>query len=111
MNQRFIQSNLKEAQEELARLLEALSSDGEVSFEDFHSQMAHVYHHLNSAWNGRNISDADWRGYSDKTYQALEKFPADLPLIGSDAYYDLPEYNEAEHPDDEDGKTAAACPP
>lgn len=92
MNERFIELNAKDAHEELTKLLQHLASGAPLDFADFHVAMAHAFHHLNSAWNGRNISDKDWRECTDETYARLEAFPADLPMIGDDAFFDLPEY-------------------
>ena len=100
MNSQFILSNLKEAEEELLRLITKFESNGNLSFEDYHVMMAHLYHHLNFAWNGRNITDEEWRECSDENFKKWQKFPIDLPLIGDDAYYDLPEYNDGGTPPD-----------
>jgi len=96
MNKQFILSNLIEAKEELEKTIQAIQSEEDYGFGDFHLSMAHAYHHMNSAWNGREISDTDWREYSDETYTRLEKFPIDLPMIGQDHHYDLHEYKETE---------------
>ncbi len=93
MNTRFIASNLKEAEEELRRLCDRANSAEEIPFADFHTAMAHIYHHLNSAWNGRDATDQQWRDRSDEDFAKWQKFPADLPLIGDDDFYDLPEYH------------------
>jgi hypothetical protein len=93
MNTRFIASNLKEAEQDLQRLTARAAAGEDISFEDFHVAMAHIYHHLNSAWNGRNITDAEWRECTDENYKKWESFPRDLPLIGADDFYDLPEYH------------------
>jgi len=96
MNKRFILSNLTEAKEELEKTIQAIQSEEDYDFGDFHDGMAHAYHHIDSAWNGREISDTEWKEYSDETFARLEKFPIDLPMIGQDHYYDLPEYKEIE---------------
>jgi hypothetical protein len=93
MNARFISSNLKEAEEELRRLITDTESGEELSFKDFHVAMAHIYHHLNSAWNGRNATDTEWRECTEANFQKWQSFPRDLPFIGDDDFYDLPEYN------------------
>ena len=36
---------------------------------------------------------SDGRDCSDQDFSDWQKFPKDLPLIGDDDYYDLPEYN------------------
>jgi hypothetical protein len=94
MNQRFILSNLKEAGEELQKLIQEMESRPDFSFEDFHCAMAHMYHHLNSAWNGRYVTNNEWRECTDENFEKWQKFPQDLPLMGDDTYYDLPEYNK-----------------
>jgi hypothetical protein len=92
MNTRFIASNLEEATEELHRLTARAKAGEEIPFEDFHVAMAHIYHHLNSAWNGRNITREEWQQCTDENYEKWQRFPQDLPLIGADDFYDLPEY-------------------
>jgi hypothetical protein len=92
MNTRFIASNLKEAEGELRDLITRIDSGEPLSFEDYHVAMAHIYHHLNSAWNGRDATDEQWRECTDEDYQKWQKFPHDLSMIGDDDYYDLPEY-------------------
>jgi hypothetical protein len=94
MNVRFLVSNLEEAEEDLRQLVEQLKAGQEPSFGDFHSVMAHVYHHLNSAWNARNVTDAEWRECTEENYNKWQKFPHDLPLHGDDNFFDLPEYNQ-----------------
>lgn len=99
MNTPFILSNLKEAGEELQSLIAKMELNGEFSFEEYHVGMAHLYHHLNSAWNGRNITRQEWQESSMENFQKWQKFPVDLPLIGDDTYYDLPEYKDDEKAD------------
>jgi len=87
--------NLKEAEGELRSLIAGLEKPQEIRFEDFHVSMAHLYHHLNTSWNARYATREQWRDQSDEDFQRWERFPEDLPLIGSDAYFDLPEYRDA----------------
>jgi hypothetical protein len=93
MNRPFIASNLKEAEEELRRLITRLDAGQDLSFEDYHVAMAHMYHHRNTAWNARYATDEQWRGCTDEDYEKWQRFPKDLPMIGDDDYYDLPEYD------------------
>jgi len=106
MNDRFILSNVREAHEELTKLLQMLESGERLDFEGFHVQMAHTFHHLNSAWNGRNISDNDWHEYTDETYARLKVFPSDLPMSGDENYYDLPEYETISKEDEAEQSNA-----
>jgi len=93
MNARFIASNLTEAQEELRRLCDRAKAGENIPFADFHTAMAHIYHHLNCAWNGRDATDKQWRECTQEDFAKWQKFPRDLPLIGDDDFYDLPEYD------------------
>ena len=100
MNERFIQSNVKEAHEELSGLLQLLASGIPLDFETYHAALAHAYHHLNLAWNGRNMSDKDWKEYTDKMAVVLKALPTDLPFIGDDGFWGLPEYKQISGNDD-----------
>jgi hypothetical protein len=98
MNTEVILSNIKEAEEELRALIARLEKSPNYPFEDFHVSMAHLYHHLNTAWNARNATRQRYQACSDEDYHRWECFPNDLPLIGDDAFYDLPEYRDANEP-------------
>jgi hypothetical protein len=97
MNSSMILLNLREAEEELRKLITEFERSPDVPFESFHVSMAHLYHHLNTAWNGRYATREQWVHQSNEDFARWERFPHDLPLIGSDGFYDLPEY---EHPKD-----------
>jgi len=43
--------------------------------------MGHLYHHLNTAWNARNVSDKRHWKCSDKDYYNWEKFPKNWELL------------------------------
>jgi hypothetical protein len=96
MNHRIIHFNLEEAQEQLRATIAKLK-DPSYSFRDFHVEMAHLYHHLNTAWNARNATNEQWRKLSDEDYVRWEQFPDDLPMIGDDKFYDGPEYQSGEN--------------
>lgn len=71
-------TELSEAQEHLAALIESMVKEGCVEDADFAVQLGHVFAHLNRAWNRRNqteeVSEAQWERYSD--------FPKDLKPVG-----------------------------
>jgi len=96
MNQNTILRNLKEARQELEFLITDMEKSPEYSFENFHLSMAHLYHHLNCAWNARNVTASKWRNQTNADYEQWQRFPSDLPLIGDDDFYDLPEYGDNE---------------
>jgi hypothetical protein len=94
MNAQVILSNLREAEEQLRSLISQAEQRPEFSFESFHIGMAHLYHHLNTAWNARNATRDQWVNQAEEDFKRWEQFPNDLPLIGSDTFYDLPEYRD-----------------
>ncbi|HEV8660290.1 MAG TPA: hypothetical protein VGS96_16915 [Thermoanaerobaculia bacterium] len=79
MNKRWVLFHLTEAVQELQRLTTALTSDA-VSTEEFEIAIEHAYHHLNTAWNSRSISDEEAREHSDSDFVNWRQFPKDLNL-------------------------------
>jgi len=71
MNKSAITFHLKEAQEELNQTIYELETVEDYDFGEFVVAMSHLYHHLNTAWNGRNASDEEHRSCS-----AFEKWRA-----------------------------------
>ena len=94
MNTDIILFNLREAQGELRSMITAFEQSPDTSFDDFHVTIAHLYHHLNPAWNARNATRERWEAQIEKDYKLWESFPRDLPLMGSDTFFDLPEYRK-----------------
>ena len=79
MNKRWVLFHLGEALGELQALVEALESRG-VSEEEFEIAIEHAYHHLNTAWNTRSISDERANAHSDTDFVRWRRFPQDLNL-------------------------------
>lgn len=77
MSQYSVIFHLKEAKEELERLLEEVENNGIDSFE---VSMQHLYHHLNFAWNTRMLSDEQLAAETEEEYKQRENFPKDLDL-------------------------------
>ncbi|MDR0534060.1 MAG: hypothetical protein LBH01_08900 [Verrucomicrobiales bacterium] len=58
MNKRWVLFELKEALEQLtATISEIQNKDYDV--ETFRVHMGHAYHHLNTAWNAKDCTDAE----------------------------------------------------
>ena len=57
----LLQYELADAQEGIASLLRDMAEDKELSEIEFSIHMAHIYGHLNRAWNGRNATDQQWQ--------------------------------------------------
>ncbi len=65
---------LEDASEHLAELIKEMLASGDFSEEEFKIHLAHVYSHLNRAWNGRCAEE--W--LADEQWQAASAFPGDL---------------------------------
>ena len=68
--------HLREAQEHLNRMIVEINND-EVDPEGFAMDMAHLYHHINSAWNSRTIRSLDDPVLHEK-FLELAQHPTDL---------------------------------
>lgn len=84
MNRQVIESNIREAREELEKIEKRLSdklSEGELLV-----MLQHAYHHLNFAWNARKVSTSRYAKLSEKEFNEWGKYPAadidDFALIG-----------------------------
>ena len=73
MNKRAILSDLNEAAEQLRTTIEQLKSDDNYGFEEYQVEMSRLYHHINTAWNGRNATDEEFR--LAKKFDQWRKFP------------------------------------
>lgn len=80
MNKGFILFNLKEAQEAIDRLLEQIQASQEYSFEELEVDIAHVYQHVNTAWNARAESDTASNQCSQEDFDRWRQFPSDLKM-------------------------------
>jgi len=77
LNNRIIAGNLAEANEEIAKLL-FKAVHGGLKEEQLQMGLLHAYHHLNFAWNVRQIATADYANLSQKQFEAWGRYPADI---------------------------------
>jgi hypothetical protein len=75
MNKSAIALHLKEAQEELNRTIHELETVEDYDFGELLVAMGHIYHHLNTAWNGRDASDEEHLACSDRDFEKWRAFP------------------------------------
>ena len=75
MNKRVILFHMREAAEELKRTIEQVESEAEYDAEDLEVGMGHLYHHLNTAWNGRDQTDEQFRTCSAEDFAGFRRFP------------------------------------
>jgi hypothetical protein len=81
MNKEAILFHLGEAKEELDRTIQELQNDPDYCEEEFRVAMGHLYHHLNTAWNGRNESRERHRDCAQEDFDAWRKFPTNQELM------------------------------
>jgi hypothetical protein len=80
VNTEWVLFHLREVQEEIARTIHLLESTPEDADIEFEIGMAHLYHHLNTAWNSRHAEPDHTANQSFDEFYAWRKFPTDLPL-------------------------------
>jgi hypothetical protein len=76
MNKRFVLFNLREAKEELERMIRELEDDPKYDDADFVVAMSHLYHHLNTAWNARDSSESEAVECSQQNFDRWRQFPS-----------------------------------
>jgi hypothetical protein len=74
MNKAAIKAHLKEASGQLAATLQELDQK-DYSREALRVQISHIYHHVNSAWNGRDCTSQQYRECSDEDFSRWRQFP------------------------------------
>lgn len=86
MNRRVVLFHLREAVEELDRTIDALSRDRRYGEEALEVAMGHAYHHLNTAWNGRNQTDKQFRDCTDQDFKRFRRFPSENEFVYLEAF-------------------------
>ena len=81
MNREHVLLQLQEAEEELAGTIAAMRADPEYDFGEFLVAMQHLYHHLNTAWNGRDATPEQVTACTEEDFRRWDRFPTDLPLM------------------------------
>ena len=71
---------MKEASDELEKVIGDIESNAEIGKEEFEIAIARAYHHLNTAWNSRFITDDKARNHTDWDFTEWRQFPKDLNL-------------------------------
>ena len=73
-----ISYNLEDALEGLTHISEMFRPNVEIDESEFKVRMAHLYSHLNSAWNMRNVSETDLESATSEQMNVWSRFPTDL---------------------------------
>jgi hypothetical protein len=80
MNREYALYNLREAAEALARLIRDIEGDPEDSWEGYDVHVAHLYHHVNTAWNARFETPEATQRCSAEDFARWRQFPTDLDI-------------------------------
>jgi hypothetical protein len=83
MNRDHILFHLQEAHEELTRTIHQVRNDPEYDIGEYWVALQHLYHHLNTAWNGRDSTKEQSDNVTDETFRAWSEYPTDLPPLGT----------------------------
>ena len=81
MNRDAVLFHLNEAKEELDQTITEIASDPTYDIGEFRVAMSHLYHHLNTAWNGRDASADRHQECAQSDFDAWRKFPQDADLL------------------------------
>ncbi|TRY28670.1 hypothetical protein [Aliiglaciecola sp. M165] len=65
---------LSDVVEHTQELIDEMNANGNIGEIEYGIQIAHIYAHLNRAWNTRNLSES----VTDSNREALSGFPKDI---------------------------------
>lgn len=80
MNRELVLHHLAEAHEALSRLLDDARQDPDWGVGDLFAEMPHLYHHINTAWNARDSTNAIGQ-VSETEFRQWGAFPVDLAMF------------------------------
>lgn len=78
MNWKIIESNIREAREQLDEIERRISSKKFPSEGELQVMVEHAYHHLNFAWNARRVTTKQYRKLTDEEFNRWGKNPSDI---------------------------------
>jgi hypothetical protein len=80
MDKDWVLSHLREAHEELTRTIARLKAEPDPDEIELQIAVTHMYHHLNTAWNSRNMDAERIAKCSEQDFYAWRAFPSDISL-------------------------------
>lgn len=81
MNKNVVLFHLKEGMEELEKTISRIESEKDYSETDLNSGMGHLYHHLNTAWNGRDQTVEQFNNVTEEDFERCRKFPKEDEFV------------------------------
>ena len=73
--------HLREAEAELVRTIQEIESNDDFGVGKLVVAMQHVYHCVNTAWNGRDATELQFRNPNDAEFTRWSNFPTDLDIM------------------------------
>ncbi|MFZ2631953.1 MAG: hypothetical protein WA081_00070 [Desulfosalsimonadaceae bacterium] len=83
MNYEIILSNIREAREEIEKLEAKIASTEKPDQVEFELSLRHAYHHLNFAWNVKNVRTEKYTNLTDENFRNWGMFPKDFDDLGA----------------------------
>lgn len=80
MNKEWVLFHLREALEEIEETIKEIESEPDYDDPEFSVSMAHLYHHVNTAWNSRLCSDRESEESSESNFKKWRQFPTDIDM-------------------------------
>jgi hypothetical protein len=80
MNEAWILSLLEEALESLQGTVEEIKFNDQFDFGGYLVGMEHLYNHLNTAWNSRNVGAKSVQESSEEYLYKWRQFPKDIAM-------------------------------
>ena len=80
MNKEYVLFHLRETQDAIETALKEIEAEDDYDYGNFVVDMAHVYHHVNTAWNARDSSAAEAETCSEEDFNRWRQFPTDLDM-------------------------------
>ena len=71
---------MQRPQKALQALIADIKEDDQFNFSDCVTDMEHLYNHLNTAWNSRDVDEQRVRESVEEDFYRWRKFPADIHL-------------------------------
>jgi hypothetical protein len=81
MTREYLLRNLREAIDAISVTLREMESDPNYSEAELRVNVAHAYHHLNTAWNARYASVERVEACSGEDFLAWPDYPRDLDAV------------------------------
>jgi hypothetical protein len=81
MNKDYVLFHLTKAEQAIQELIAGIQSNPECEYRNYRVDMEHLYHHINTAWNARDASEAAVDKCSEENFGRWRQFPTDMELL------------------------------